>query len=122
MIDNDFHTNDACIRAAGRMTKYKRSYFVDTWSNACFNQKEIGADLAYKILKLVDPTLISDKEDEPESVRLSNNDPNDKVLITLYKKPIIQYAILPGEYYYLNVTKPGLFIPYEEEKNDVSQF
>ena len=41
VIDNDFHTNDSCIIAAGKMTKYKRSYFVDNWSNTCFNQKNL---------------------------------------------------------------------------------
>ena len=99
VIDNDFHTNDSCIRAAGRMTKYKRSYYVDTWSNACFNQKEIGADLANKILKLVDPTLSTDEPDNEvtESARLASNDPNERVLITLYKRPITTYAILPGK-------------------------
>ena len=103
------------------MTKYKRSYFVDTWTNACFNQKEIGVDLAMKILKLIDPTVINDEpEDEKtESARIATNDPNEKVLITLYKRPIIKYAILPGDYYYMHVTKPGLFVPFEEEKNDV---
>lgn len=96
VIDNDFHTNDSCIRAAGKMTKYKRSYFVDNWSNTCFNQKEIGVDLANKILKLVDPTLYNNDQND-EISESASNDPNEKVLITLYKKPLINYAILPGQ-------------------------
>ncbi len=99
------------------MTKYKRSYYVDNWSHGCFNQKEVGVDLANNILKLVDPTLSSDeKEEEIESAA---NDPSEKCLISLYKKPLMTYAILPGEYFYLNVTKPGLFMTYDEEKNEV---
>ncbi|CAF0802788.1 unnamed protein product [Brachionus calyciflorus] len=121
VIDNDFHTNDSCIRAAGKMTKFKRSYYVDTWSHACFNQKEIGQDLAYRILKLVDPLLIND-EPEPnyksDSHRLANNDPSDNVLIQLYKKPNVYYAILPGGLYYLHVTKPGLTVTYKEEAQE----
>jgi hypothetical protein len=96
VIDNDFHTNDSCIRAAGKMTKYKRSYFVDNWSNTCFNQKEIGVDLANKILKLVDPTLYNNDQND-EISESASNDPNENVLITLYKKPLINYAILPGQ-------------------------
>ena len=89
------------------MTKYKRSYYVDTWSNACFNQKEIGADLASRILKLVDPTIAYDEPDNEmtESARLASNDPNEKVLITLYKKPLITYAILPGKKFSLHFIK-----------------
>jgi hypothetical protein len=121
VIDNDFHTNDACIRAAGRMTKYKRAYYVDDWSHSCFNQKEIGVDLAYKMLKLVDPILISneDEDERTDSHRVATNDPDEKVLIEQYRKPIVNYGILPGKYYYLHVTKPGLFVSYEEERNEV---
>jgi len=80
----------------------------------------VGVDLANNILKLVDPTLSSDeKEEEIESARLAANDPSEKCLISLYKKPLMTYAILPGEYFYLNVTKPGLFMTYDEEKNEV---
>ncbi len=78
------------------MTKYKRTYFVDNWSNTCFNQKEIGVDLANKILKLVDPTLHNNDQND-EISESAGNDPNEKVLITLYKKPLINYAILPGQ-------------------------
>lgn len=121
MIDRDFHTNDSCIRAGGKMTKYKRAYYVDSWSHACFNQKEIGVDLAFKILQLVDPVLASeqDHDEKTDSHRLATNEPDEKVLIELYKKPMITYGILPGNYHYLHVTKPGLPISYEEEKTEV---
>ena len=120
VIDNDFHTNDSCIRAAGRLTKYKRAYYVDSWSHACFNQKEIGVDLAYKILKLIDPVLISDEEyeEKTDSHRVATNQPDEKVLIELYRKPLAKFAILPGNFYYLHVTKPGLFVSYEEEQSE----
>lgn len=119
VIDNDYHTNDACIRAAGRLTKYKRAYYVDDWSHSCFNQKEIGVDLAYKMLGLVDPVLIVNQElhdERTDSHRVATNDPDEKVLIQLYKKPLVKSGILPGKYYYLHVTKPGLFVSYEEER------
>jgi hypothetical protein len=128
VIDNDFHTNDSCIRAAGKMTKFKRSYYVDSWSHACFNQKEIGLDMAFKMLKLIDP-LLDDNDDEKakqdneqsDSARILNNAPDHKVLINIYKKPNITHAILPGGLYYLNVTKPGLITSYEEENLEVNK-
>lgn len=103
------------------MTKYKRSYYVDSWSHSCFNQKEIGTDLAIKILELVDPVYYVERDpnEKTDSARLAANEPDQKVLIELYKKPNITYAILPGNYYYLHVTKPGLLITYDEEKNEV---
>lgn len=103
VIDNDFHTNDSCIRAGGTLTKFKRSYYVGSWSHAYFNQKEIGLDMAHRFLKLVDPLLLDDDSNKPP-----NNDqelpPTDRsmkkdennALIKLYKKPIISYALLPG--------------------------
>jgi hypothetical protein len=103
------------------MTKYKRSYYVDSWSHNCFNQKEIGTDLAIKMLELVDPVYYVEKDpnEKTDSARLATNEPDEKVLIELYKKPIINYAILPGNYYYLHVTKPGILMTYDEEKNEV---
>jgi hypothetical protein len=116
VIDNEFHTNDSCIRAAGRLTKFKRAYYVDPWSHSCFNQKEIGVDLALKMLQLFDPVLILPSNDErTDSARVRNCEPDEKVLIQLYKKPIVKYAILPGKYYYLHVHKPGLHQSFEEE-------
>jgi hypothetical protein len=81
------------------MTKYKRSYYVDKWTQACFNQKEIGADLANVMLKMVDPTQLfsSDPSSEKtDSARLAFNQPDEKMLIKLYKKPLKIYAIFPG--------------------------
>ncbi len=121
VIDNEFHTNDSCIRAAGKMTKYKRSYYVDPWSHACFNQKEIGVDLAVKILELVDPVYFVEKDpnEKTDSARVATNEPDEKVLIELYKKPNVTFAVLPGNYFYLHVTKPGLLVSYNEEKAEV---
>ena len=99
IIDNDFHTNDSCIRAAGKLTKFKRCYYVDSWSHSCFNQKEVGMDMAFKMLKLIDPLLADDEpkeEEKSDSARVQANEPDHKVLIRLYKKPLITYAFLPG--------------------------
>lgn len=108
VIDNTFHTNDSCIRSAGTMTKYKRSYYVDGWTHKCFNSKDVGFDLALKMLEQFDPT-ITNIEERTEAQEL---------LIPLYKSPKKVYGILPGGLHYLHVSKPGIFIPLEEQKKD----
>lgn len=105
VIDNEFHTNDSCIRAGGKLTKFKRSYYVDSWSHSYFNQKEIGLDMAFRFLKLVDPLLYEthvsgDSTEKPPhsepSTARSSKMPDEGFLIKLYKKPLVSYAVLPG--------------------------
>lgn len=103
VIDANFHTNDVAIRAAGPLTKFQRSYHADQWTNANFNSKEVGIQLASAMLSLFDPTL----EPEPEP-------PTDLLkLIPMYRSPKITSAKLPGGYHYLHVAKPGLNTPLE---------
>jgi hypothetical protein len=99
VIDNTFHTNDSNIRAAGTLTKFKRAYHVDPWCHECFDSKEVGQDLANKILQLLDPTAIRE---------FDINDKKESPLIQLYKKPKIRIAHLPDSYNYLHISKPGL--------------
>lgn len=114
VIDNSFHTNDSCIRAGGTLTKFKRSYFVDEWNHSCFNSKEVGKDLAQKMLNLLDPTA----DGSDEHVERDDGEPRVQKpdLITLYKNAKKVYGVLPGGYHYLNVSKPGLPISYDEER------
>ena len=78
------------------------------------------------MLKLIDPLLMSsgdeEESDKTDSARVRECAPDEKVLIELYKKPIVKYGILPGSYYYLHVTSPGLLKTYEEERLEVSYF
>jgi hypothetical protein len=99
VIDNTFHTNDSNIRAAGTLTKFKRAYHVDPWSHECFNSKEVGQDLARKLLQLLDPTAIKN---------FDINDKKENPLIQMYKKPKTIIASLPDSYNYLHISKPGL--------------
>jgi hypothetical protein len=110
VIDNTFHTNDSCIRAAGTVTKFKRSYHVDPWTHECFNSKEVGKDLANKLLQLLDPTAVKDDNDDLQF------DNKENPLIQLYKRPKIVYAQLPGSNYYLHISKPGLPTTEDEVK------
>ncbi len=95
VIDNTFHTNDSCIRSAGTMTKFKRSYFVDEWTHSCFNTKEIGQDLATKLLNMLDPTAAysNDENQEPAGSDPKTNKPS---LISLYKSAKKVYGVLPS--------------------------
>jgi hypothetical protein len=51
VIDTNFHTNDASIRAAGPLTKYQRIYHTPL-THADFNSKEIGIQVGQIILFL----------------------------------------------------------------------
>ena len=105
------------------MTKFKRSYFVDEWNHSCFNSKEVGKDLATKMLNLLDPTASGDeKQSESDGGEPKPQKPD---LITLYKSAKKVYGVLPGGYQYLSISKPGLPISYDEERvqeNFVSDF
>ena len=118
VIDNTFHTNDSCIRSGGTLTKFKRSYYVDEWNHSCFNSKEVGQDMANKLLNILDPTVAYSNSEES----MDDEDPEIKAmkpaLIPLYKSPKKVYGVLPGGYYYLHICKPGLPISYDEEKMD----
>ncbi len=42
MINENNRTNDPLIYAGGPLTKFKRGYYRDDWTHACFNSKEVG--------------------------------------------------------------------------------
>ncbi|KAG8011515.1 Cilia-and flagella-associated protein 61 [Nibea albiflora] len=80
VINSSFQTSDAAVYAAGPLTKFSRCYYTDEWSHANFNSKEVGQDLAAKLLPLFDPT--QEPEDEPP--------PEMDHLVPLYKQAKIQ--------------------------------
>nr|XP_056718256.1 cilia- and flagella-associated protein 61 [Euleptes europaea] len=98
VIDTNFHTNDAAIRAAGPLTKFSNIYYANEWTHSNFNSKEVGFQLAAAMLNLFDPTL--DPVFEP---------PEDMDrLIPIYKGCKVQGGILPEKYYYVHIYKPGI--------------
>ncbi|XP_037605805.1 cilia- and flagella-associated protein 61 [Sebastes umbrosus] len=97
VINATFHTSDSAISGAGPLTKFSRFYYADEWSHANFNSKEVGRDLAAKLLPLFDPTLEPAVEPSPEV----------DLLVPLYKQAKIQGGKLPLGFNYLHITKPS---------------
>lgn len=80
VINATFQTSDAAVCGAGPLTKFSRCYYTDEWSHADFNSKEVGQDLAAKLLPLFDPTQEPADEAPPETDHL----------VPLYKQAKIQ--------------------------------
>ncbi|CAI9734209.1 ciliaflagella61-likeassociated and flagella-associated 61 [Octopus vulgaris] len=99
VINNDFHTVDPNIWAAGTFTKYQRVLYSDNWVHSKFSSKEIGCTLANKILKIFNPVM---HENETKNLE------EDAELVTAYTEPRISSALLPGGFHYLNVSKPAV--------------
>uniref|UniRef100_A0A3Q4H1U5 Cilia and flagella associated protein 61 n=1 Tax=Neolamprologus brichardi TaxID=32507 RepID=A0A3Q4H1U5_NEOBR len=97
VINSSFRTTNLSIWAAGPLTKFSRRYYIDEWTHANFNSKEVGQDLAAMMLPLFDPTMEPAEAPPPETDRL----------VLLYKQAKIQGGKLPGGYHYLHVTKPS---------------
>uniref|UniRef100_A0A3P8PFG7 Uncharacterized protein n=1 Tax=Astatotilapia calliptera TaxID=8154 RepID=A0A3P8PFG7_ASTCA len=97
VINSSFRTTNSSIWAAGPLTKFSRRYYIDEWTHANFNSKEVGQDLAAMMLPLFDPTVEPAEAPPPETDRL----------VLLYKQAKIQGGKLPGGYHYLHVTKPS---------------
>ncbi|XP_067845502.1 cilia- and flagella-associated protein 61 isoform X2 [Heptranchias perlo] len=106
VIDSNFHTNDITVRAAGPLTKFSRRYYADEWSHANFNSKEVGFQLAAIMLHLFDPTLEQVTEPPAELDQL----------IPMYTESKVKECILPGGYYYLHISKPGIMNCLDTQK------
>ncbi|XP_024912836.1 cilia- and flagella-associated protein 61-like, partial [Cynoglossus semilaevis] len=96
VIDAQFGTNDPAIFAAGPATKFCRRYHTDEWEHGSFNSKEVGRNLADRILGIIDPTW-----------ELDHRPPADQRLVPLYREAKIQGGTLPGGHHYLHFRKPS---------------
>ncbi|XP_050827988.1 cilia- and flagella-associated protein 61 [Serinus canaria] len=105
VIDAEFHTNDASIRAAGPLTKFSRRYYRDELTHSNFNSKEIGFELAASMLSLFESAP------QPSSAPPEGSDR----LIPIYSRCKVQGGVLPGGYNYLHISKPGIPVPLDVE-------
>jgi len=118
-IDADFKTNDPLIRAAGPLVKYCRRYHADGPAFRHENQssREIGFRLAMSLLPIVDPTLedfCGSFEKSAPKEGSSKEDLNEK-FVPVYHEPKIISGILPGDFYYMHMRKPGAVVNYNLE-------
>ncbi|XP_037076850.1 cilia- and flagella-associated protein 61-like [Pollicipes pollicipes] len=59
VIDHQFSTNDASIRAVGTMTKYSRRYYADSFDHFEYNSRDVGHALGTQLLKVFGETTSS---------------------------------------------------------------
>ncbi|XP_057670515.1 cilia- and flagella-associated protein 61-like isoform X2 [Diorhabda carinulata] len=106
VIDSNCQTNDSRIFGAGTLTKYSRKYFAQNMAHKYYNRIEIGKRLGAQIGNL----LLPQKEKKAGwNFRIERGES----LVPRYVDPIMRYCRLPGNLYYLSITKPGRRIPLE---------
>ncbi|XP_043668706.1 cilia- and flagella-associated protein 61-like [Vespula pensylvanica] len=101
VIDPQFRTNDPFVFAAGSITKYSRKFQAKFFEHNHYNSIEIGEKLGKIIRKVVDVYQ--------ESKGRYNNFDRSKscLLLPEFRSPIIVSCMLPGNFHYLHVDKPG---------------
>ncbi|XP_064915525.1 cilia- and flagella-associated protein 61 isoform X1 [Columba livia] len=105
VIDTQFRTSDASIRAAGPLTKYSRRYYADGWTHSNFSSREVGFELAASMLGLFHPTRAPSPR-PPEGT---------EGLIPMYSGCKIKGGVLPGGYHFVHISKPEIPIRLDLE-------
>ncbi|TNN18130.1 Cilia- and flagella-associated protein, partial [Schistosoma japonicum] len=108
VIDINFHTNDASIRAAGPITKFKRIYYNDYWRHEIANSVEIGHCLGDQLLDLFDPNI----------GKLKKPPTDNSLILPTFQQPKIIGALLPGNISYLHCVQPSSWEPLENSMKD----
>ncbi|KYN10877.1 Uncharacterized protein C20orf26 like protein [Trachymyrmex cornetzi] len=101
VIDPEYRTNDPFIFAAGTVTKYSRKFYADVWQHKYYNSMEIGERLAQILWKVIEWNV-----QVPEQISKKKEKIMHLTSLT-FRAPIITACILPGDYHYLHVCKPG---------------
>ncbi|XP_047351705.1 cilia- and flagella-associated protein 61-like isoform X3 [Vespa velutina] len=105
VINPQFRTNDPFIFAAGTITKYSRKFQAELFEHKYYNSIEIGEKLGKIIRKVVDVY-------QECKGKYDNFDRNKScLLLPEFRSPIIVSCMLPGNFHYLYVTKPGKKLP-----------
>ncbi|GAA55128.1 hypothetical protein CLF_106927, partial [Clonorchis sinensis] len=110
-VDNNFHTNDPAVRAAGPVTKLQRIYYNDQWRHELANSQEVGR------------LICVNSADEFHLVKNSvYNNPSDPAVVNLDSPHNISASIGPktpnlGEEL-LNLLNPAVASPVKPEKDD----
>ncbi|XP_032670970.1 cilia- and flagella-associated protein 61-like isoform X2 [Odontomachus brunneus] len=114
IIDPECRTNDPFIFAAGTVTKYSKKFRAESSQHIYFSSAEVGERLA-EILRRVVDVQRNDKETSElwQKGKTSLTHP-------VFRAPVVIACILPGNYYYLHVRKPGKEISCETAINQKS--
>ncbi|KAG5344972.1 CFA61 protein, partial [Acromyrmex heyeri] len=100
VINSECRTNDPFIFAAGTMTKYSRKFYADVWQHKYYNSMEVGERLAQILWKVIE-------WDVQVSEQVSKKKEIMHLIPSTFRAPIVTACILPGDYHYLHVYKPG---------------
>ncbi|XP_020300457.1 cilia- and flagella-associated protein 61-like [Pseudomyrmex gracilis] len=104
VIDLQHRTNDPSIFAAGTVTKWSRRFRIDSWHHEHYDSVEIGEKLAQILRGMID----ADRQDKQIPDLLSPLSKKEVHLpLPAYRAPVVIACVLPGNYYYLHVRKPG---------------
>ncbi|XP_063230276.1 cilia- and flagella-associated protein 61-like isoform X1 [Bacillus rossius redtenbacheri] len=103
VINTQFQTNDPCILAAGRVTKYTRALWADKFNHCLYNLAEVGAKVADSMMKQWDPTRRQAEAEAEDSGQMPH----------VFSEPIAVSCVLPGRVNYLHVRRPGPSEPQE---------
>ncbi|XP_012061304.1 PREDICTED: cilia- and flagella-associated protein 61-like [Atta cephalotes] len=101
VINLECRTNDPFIFAAGTMTKYSRKFYADIWQHKYYNSMEIGERLAQILWKVIETDVQVFEQISEKKEKIMHLTPST------FRAPIVIACILPGDYHYLHVCKPG---------------
>lgn len=100
IIDPYYQTSDICVRAAGPITKYRAILYADDDVHSLCNSREVGADVANKLLKRIANNQKIEKVFDHSTV-------NNSMLVPKFKEPICEQAIISHGLHFVVVTPPG---------------
>ncbi|XP_015177205.1 PREDICTED: cilia- and flagella-associated protein 61-like [Polistes dominula] len=101
VINQQFRTNDPFVFAAGTITKYSRKFQAELFEHKYYNCVEIGERLG-KVIRNVVEIYQEHKGRYYNFDRSTSN-----LLLPEFRSPVIVSCVLPGDYHYLYVSKPG---------------
>ncbi|XP_018339954.1 PREDICTED: cilia- and flagella-associated protein 61-like isoform X2 [Trachymyrmex septentrionalis] len=101
VIDSECRTNDPFIFAAGTVTKYSRKFYADIWQHKYYNSMEVGERLAQILWNAIEWEVQVPEQMSKKKEKIMHLTP------PTFRAPIVTACILPGDYHYLHVCKPG---------------
>ncbi|XP_014600081.1 PREDICTED: cilia- and flagella-associated protein 61-like [Polistes canadensis] len=105
VINPEFRTNDPFVFAAGAITKYSRKFQAELFEHKYYSSIEIGERLGKVIRKVIE--IYQERKGRCDHFDRSKSN----LLLPEFRSPIIVSCVLPGDYHYLYVSRPGNKLP-----------